>query len=167
MDAKEQRTAHKMRAFNYQDEQMKTSIDNKRLLAHAALLMAALCSSAAALASVDTSAPPGGVYKLKPGVYVEEGSRCEHPANGAIRQYDGRGIATAHSRACTVAVRKHVGQRYMVEQSCLDAGAGRARRHVERQQITVRDALNFSQTIDGETSNYRYCPAYQLPRGLR
>ncbi|MFL6710567.1 MAG: hypothetical protein ACJ8HI_20385 [Massilia sp.] len=146
---------------------MKTSNHAGRALVQAALLMVALCSSAAALASVDTSARPGGVYKLKPGVYVAEQSRCEDPANAAIRQYDGRGIASAHSRACTARVRKHVGQRYTVEQSCLDGGAGHGRRYVERQQVIVRDALNFSQTIAGETSNYRYCPAYQLPKDLQ
>ena len=131
------------------------------------LALIALGACAAGRASVDTSPGPGGVYRLKPGIYVARGSSCEAPANAAIRQYDGKGIATPHSRACKAVVRTHKGNRYTVDQSCIDAGAGPGKRWTERQRVTVRDALSFEQTIGGSVRSYRYCPTYQLPRGLR
>jgi len=137
---------------------------------HACLLVAALGAGSvgsAALASVDLSPAPGGVYQLKPGIYVARGSGCDAPANAAIRQYDGRGIATAHSRACRARVRTRQGSRYTVDQTCIDAGAGPGRRQTERQQVLVRDALSFTQTIHGGSTTYSYCPVYQLPPDLR
>lgn len=68
----------------------------------------------------------GGVYPLKPGIYVQQGTPCSSPPNVAIRQYDGRGISTAHTRACRAKVLSRHGRRYTVEQSCIDAGAGPA-----------------------------------------
>ena len=125
------------------------------------------CGLLAAHASVDTSPKPGGVYRLKPGIYVAEGSTCADPANAAIRQYDGHGLSTAHTRACKAVVRSRKGARYTVDQTCIDAGAGPAPRFTERQQVVVRDALTFSQRIGGQATAYRYCPVYQLPAGLR
>ena len=118
-------------------------------------------------ASVDTSAPPGGVYRLKPGIYVAQGTDCTAPANAAIRQYDGKGLSTAHTRACNAVVRARKGSRYTVDQSCIDAGAGPAPRIVQRQQVVVQDALTFTQTIKGSRTRYAYCPVDQLPAGLR
>jgi hypothetical protein len=138
-----------------------------RPLLRAALLGALLGAAFAASASVDDSPKPGGVYKLKPGIYVAQDSPCESPANAAIRQYDGRGIGSAHTRACTVHVRARKGQRYTVDQSCIDAGAGPAPRRVQRQQVWIQDALTFTQTIGGHATTYRYCPVYQLPPDLR
>ena len=125
-----------------------------------------LLATGHAMASVDTSAPPGGVYKLKPGIYVAEGSDCTSPANAAILQYDGKGLRGAHSRACKVTVRSRKGDRYTVDQSCIDAGTGPAPRSVQRQQVTVQDALNFTQTIKGRSTGYFYCPVEQLPADL-
>jgi hypothetical protein len=133
----------------------------------ACLLVAALGAGAAASASVDLSPAPGGVYRLKPGIYVARGSGCDAPANAAIRQYDGHGIATAHSRACKARIRARQGSRYTVDQTCIDAGAGPGRRETERQHILVRDALSFTQTIRGSSTTYSYCPLYQLPPDLR
>ncbi len=118
-------------------------------------------------ASADTSPKPGGVYKLKPGIYVAEGSECGSPANAAIRQYDGKGISTAHTRECKAVVRKRKGSNYTVDQSCIDAGAGPAPRRVERQQVAVADALTFKQTIGKDATTYRYCPTYELPADLQ
>lgn len=134
---------------------------------YAVLLGAALGWESPAVASVDTSPKPGGVYRLKPGIYVAHDMTCEAPPNAAIRQYDGRGIATAHTHACKAKIRGRKGNRYTVDQSCIDAGSGPGRRFVERQQVTVRDALTFSQTVRGSGTTYRYCPVYQLPAGLR
>jgi hypothetical protein len=120
-----------------------------------------------ASASVDTSAPPGGVYRLKPGIYVAKGSDCASPANAAIRQYDGKGIGTPHTRACKAQVRTRRGNVYTVDQSCIDAGAGPAPRVVQRQRVTMHDALTFTQTINGNATHYAYCPIDQLPRALR
>lgn len=130
-------------------------------------MMAAIFAAGHAVASVDTSAPPGGVYRLKPGIYVAKGSDCGAPANAAIRQYDGKGISTAHTRACKAVVRTRQGSTYTVDQSCIDAGAGPAPRVVQRQRVAVHDALTFTQTIKGNATRYGYCASYQLPADLR
>lgn len=133
-----------------------------------ALLLAALLGIITAVqASVDDSPKPGGVYRLKPGIYVAQGSDCASPANAAIRQYDGRGIGTAHTRACKATIRARKGNRYTVDQSCIAAGAGPAPRETQRQQVWIRDALTFTQTIGRDATTYRYCPVYQLPPDLR
>lgn len=136
-----------------------------------ALFGLALGACAAAQASVDTSPGPGGVYRLKPGIYVARDVPCDAPPNAAIRRYDARGIATAHSHACRVTIRTRIrtskGWRYTVDQSCIGTGAGPGKRWVQRQRVAVRDALTFVQTIGDQTVAYRYCPAYQLPPGLR
>ena len=121
----------------------------------------------AAAASVDTSPKPGGVYRLKSGIFVEQGTRCEDAPNAAIRLYDGRGISTARTRACRAKVVSRRGSRYTVRQSCIDAGAGPAPRFLEAQTVTVRDALTFTLGTGGRAATCRYCPAYQLPPGLR
>ena len=141
---------------------MKNSLT--KIAAAAALMLGAV---SIASASADTSPKPGGVYKLKPGIYVAEGTECGSPANAAIRQYDGKGISTAHTRACKATVKKRKGSNYTVDQSCIDAGAGPAPRRVERQQVTVADALTFKQTIGKDATTYRYCPAYELPADLQ
>ena len=129
--------------------------------------MGLLLAAGHAAASVDTTAPPGGVYRLKPGIYVAEGTDCAAPANAAIRQYDGKGLGTAHTHACKAMVRTRKGSSYTVDQSCIDAGAGPAPRIVQRQQVVVQDALNFTQTIKGNRTRYTYCPVDQLPADLR
>lgn len=120
-----------------------------------------------AAASVDTSTPPGGVYRLKPGIYVAAGADCTAPANAAIRQYDGHGLGTAHTHACKATVRTRRGRTYTVDQSCIDAGTGPAPRFNQRQQVVVHDALNFTQTIKGAAVRYAYCPVDQLPPDLK
>lgn len=140
---------------------------NKRWLARELLLVTMLGAGTTVSASVDTSSKPGGVYKLKPGVYVACDNSCEAPAHAAIRYYDGRGISTFPSRACRVSVRAHKGNRFTVDQICLDSGAGPGRKQVEQQQVLVRDALTFTQTVNAVSMTYRYCPAYQPPRNLR
>ncbi len=129
--------------------------------------IAVLLAAGTAFASVDTSPKPGGVYRLKPGIYVAKGESCRSPANAVIRQYDGRGISGAHSRACRAKILSRRGNRFVVDQSCIDAGAGPAPRSIERQTVTVRDALTFTQATRGPDTTYRYCPIDQLPAGLR
>jgi len=131
------------------------------------LAIATLAGSAPAVASVDRSPKPGGVYRLKPGIYVQKGVACESAPNAAIRQYDGRGISDAHTRACRARVLAHRGSRYTVSQSCIDAGAGPAPRVSERQTVTTADALTFTISTRGAGTTYRYCPAYMLPAGIR
>ena len=128
---------------------------------------AALALAASAAASVDTSPRPGGVYLLKPGIYVQTGVDCGSAPNAAIRRYDGRGISDAHSRACHARVLSKRGSRYEVSQSCIDAGAGPAPRVVQRQSVTVPDALTFSVRTRGKSESYRYCPSNMLPAELR
>jgi len=95
------------------------------------------------------------------------GADCRSPANVDIRQYDGRGLSTAHTRACRAQVLMRRGDRYTVSQSCIDAGAGPAPRFVERQTVTVPDALTFTLATRGPARTYRYCPIDQLPSDLR
>lgn len=122
---------------------------------------------APAWASVDRSPPPGGVYRLKPGIYVQKSVACADAPNAAIRRYDGRGISDPHSRACQARVLSRKGTSYSVVQSCIDAGAGPAPRVSERQVVTVPDALTFTIRTRGAGTTYRYCPASMLPPGIR
>jgi hypothetical protein len=130
-------------------------------------MIAGVAAATAAAASVDTSPKPGGVYRLKPGIYVRKDVACKTAPNAAVRQYDGRGISSAHTRACRARILSRTGDRFEVSQSCIDAGAGPAPRFTERQTIRIADALTFTQTMRGKGSTYRYCPAYMLPAGLR
>ena len=129
--------------------------------------MAAVAIGAPAIASVDRSPGPGGVYRLKPGSYVQKGVSCASAANAAIRQYDGRGISDAHSRSCRARVLTRKGDRYPVTQSCIEAGAGPAPRVSQRQTVTVPDALTFTIQTRGPGTTYGYCPASMLPAGLK
>lgn len=140
----------------------------KRCVIHiAAGLALASAGASSAWASVDTSPKPGGVYRLKPGIYVARDIGCDAPPNAAIRLYDGKGIGTAHTSACKAKVRKRRGTTYTVDQSCIDAGSGPGPRFVQRHQVVVRDALTFTQVIGKGRTTYRYCPVSALPPGLR
>ena len=139
----------------------------KRISTITAGMALALASASGAWASVDPSPKPGGVYRLKPGIYVAHDTGCASPPNAAIRLYDGKGIGTAHTSACKATVRKRRGTTYTVDQSCIDAGSGPGPRFVQRQQVVVRDALTFTQVIGKGRTTYRYCPASELPEGLR
>ncbi len=123
--------------------------------------------TASAHASVDASPKPGGVYPLKPGLYVATGSTCAAPPNPALRLYDGKGIGSARTHACKASVRKRAGKTYTVRQTCIDAGSGPAPRFTETQTLVIRDALHFRQTVGKRSASYRYCPAHELPEGLR
>ena len=135
-------------------------------LTNIVLAIGMLAGATVATASVDTSPKPGGVYRLKPGIYVQKGTACASAPNAAIRQYDGRGISTAHTRACRARILSHRGNRYEVSQSCIDAGAGPAPRFVERQTVSIPDALTFDIKTRGPATQFRYCPSYMLPAGM-
>lgn len=130
-------------------------------------LAALALATGPATASVDPSPKPGGIYRLKPGIYVARGSSCEEPANAAIRRYDGRGISTPHSSLCRARVLSRKGQTYRVSQTCAGDGQGGGKPTTERQRVQVQDALTFSIATGGPSISYRYCPIYQLPVSLR
>jgi hypothetical protein len=130
-------------------------------------MLALLVATSSASASADTSAKPGGVYRLKPGIYVARGASCASPANAEIRQYDGRGISTAHTSACSAKIRTRKGTAYTVDQTCLDVGAGPGKKFVERQKVTVSNALTSNQAIGKESTTYRYCAPDELPVDLQ
>ncbi len=132
-----------------------------------ALALGILAFSASAGASVDTSPKPGGVYRLKPGIYVQKDVACGSAPNAAIRRYDRVGINDAHTRECRARILSRRGDRHEVSQSCINAGAGPAPRVVERQVVTISDALTFTMRTRGNGTTYRYCPTYMLPVGLR
>lgn len=138
-----------------------------RISIRSGLALAALVIGVPAIGSVDRSPKPGGVYRLKPGIYVQNGVSCASAPNAAIREYDGRGISDAHSRACRARILTRKGNRYTVTQSCIDAGAGPAPRVSQRQTVTVADALTFTLQTRGRGTTYRYCPASMLPSGLK
>jgi hypothetical protein len=119
-----------------------------------------IASTAHASNAGDATAPrPGGVYPLAAGMYVAQGSDCASAANAALREYDGKGIGSAHTHACKVTLRAHTGNTYIVDQSCIDAGAGPAPRSSERQTVRIVDAHTFVQTIGKDATTYHYCPA--------
>ncbi len=130
-------------------------------------VLAVIATATAATASVDPSPKPGGIYHLKPGIYVRKDIACASAPNAAIRQYDGRGISGTHTRACRARILSRRGARYDVSQSCIDAGAGPAPRRTQRQTVTVSDALTFSLRTRESSTTYRYCPSSMLPVGLR
>lgn len=123
-----------------------------------------------ASAEVDTSPKPGGVYLLKPGIFVAAGTRCQDPPFAAIRRYDRKGISTPHSHACVAHVlakrRSGYGSIYTVRQSCLDTGTGPGKRFTERMTIDVPDATTFTEK-SARSTTFNYCPIADLPRWLR
>jgi len=131
------------------------------------IALAGLAVGVPAIAGVDRTTEPGGIYRLKPGIYVQKGVSCGSAPNAAIRQYDGRGINDPHSRACRARILTRKGDRYTVKQSCIDTGAGPAPRVSQRQTVTVRDALTFTIQTRGPGTTYRYCPASMLPANLK
>src|SRR3546814_11465174 len=64
------------------------------------LALVALAVGMPASASVDSSPKLGGVYWLKPGLYVQKYVACAHAPNPAIWREDGGAISDAHSRGC-------------------------------------------------------------------
>src|SRR3546814_20964431 len=88
-----------------------------------------------ASASVDSSPKPGGVYRLKPGLYVQKDVACAHAPHAAIRRSDGRAISDAHSRGCRARVLNRKGDRYPVMQSRGGAGSGGIRRASVRESV--------------------------------
>ncbi|WP_263263299.1 hypothetical protein [Pseudomonas sp. RIT-PI-S] len=133
------------------------------------LVTAVACTLAAAhaTASVDLSPKPGGVFLLKPGVFVTTGQTCEDPANAGIRWYDGKGIHGTATHACIATIVAKKGKRFTVDQSCVDTPAGEGPQRVERQTITIEDALTFVIGRGAKATRYRYCPTYELPAGLK
>jgi len=142
----------------------------RQILTSISLLVVAALVATPTTADPDRSPKPGGVYKLKPGIFVMQGVSCSNPPNAAIKRYDGQGISMAHTRACVARVlsrrRSGYGSIYKVSQSCIDAGIGPGKRFVERQTIDIPDALNFTIRSQGKTT-YRYCPIRELPAGLQ
>lgn len=143
------------------------TMKNNNILRCASLAAVFFTAAGVAHASVDPSPKPGGVFRLKPGVYVAKGETCEAPSDASVRQYDGKGIGTAHTSDCKAIVRARKGTRYTVDQACHAADPGVRPGRTVRQQIRVQDALTFTQTIAGASTTYRYCPVYQLPAALR
>ena len=130
-------------------------------------LLTLVLAATPAFASADRTPQPGGVYRLKPGIYAEKGQACATAPFAAIREYDGIGISTPHTRTCRARVLSRRGKTYRVTQTCLDAGSGPAKPFTQRQTVVVDDAIDFRQTIAGATTRYRYCPASELSPDMR
>jgi hypothetical protein len=127
---------------------------------------AAFLCAAPSGADPDRSPRPGGVYLLKPGIFVAKRASCTKPPRGAIRFYDGKGINPFPPRGCVARViskkRSGYGSLYVVRQSCTMGGTS----FVERQVLDIPDALNFTVRSEGNAA-YRYCPIHELPERLR
>nr|GFC38798.1 hypothetical protein [Tanacetum cinerariifolium] len=131
------------------------------------MFITAATAPVAASAEVDTSPGPGGVFRLKPGVYVSKGQPCSDPANAAIRVYDGKGIRGSATRGCVAKIVKKVGNRFTVDETCTDTPAGAGKRTTARQIVTVSNAIEFAIDEPGQVTTYHYCPVYQLPGSLK
>jgi hypothetical protein len=131
------------------------------------IFITAAIAPVVANAEVDTSPGPGGVFRLKPGVYVSKGQPCSDPANAAIRVYDGKGIRGSATHSCVAKLVKKMGDRYTVDESCIDAPTGAGKRTTERQILAVNNAIEFAIDKRGSVTTYRYCPVYQLPNSLK
>ena len=138
----------------------------KNLLASATITVCSLASGCA-LASADYTPKPGGVFPLKPGVFVAKGQDCADPANAGIRIYDGKGIHGSATHACVAKVIKTTGKRYIFDQSCIDTSAGDGPRVVARESILIQDALTFVAGEGVKATSFTYCPASELPSWLK
>jgi hypothetical protein len=122
------------------------------------------------LPSNDTAPPdaaPRGVLPLQRGVYVMAGDDCTAPANAGLRFYDGRGISGTATHACETIVRSQDGDRYDLDQSCIDTPAGDGPRTVEPQVVTVHDERTFTLSTDRGTTRFSHCPDEAVPPYLR
>jgi hypothetical protein len=120
--------------------------------------------------SNDASPPdaaPRGVLPLQRGVYVMAGDDCTAPANAGLRFYDGRGISGTATHACETIVRSQDGDRFDLDQSCIDTPAGDGPRTVEPQVVTVHDERTFTLSTDRGTTRFSHCPDEAVPPYLR
>jgi len=119
--------------------------------------------------SVDSRTAPGadGVLPLQPGVYVATGSACASPANAGLRFYDGIGISGTATHDCRTHVVSRHGDRFEVEQSCIDVPAGPGARNSESQTVTVHGTDNFTLATADESTRFDHCPPDELPDHLR
>ena len=118
-------------------------------------------------ALIEPSRDLGGVLPLKHGIFVASDARCQDPPNAALRRYDGQGLSGAHTRACRAKVLSHRGKAYEVDQSCLDAGAGPAKRTSERQTVVIENNLEFVLRRKAGEQRFKYCAASLLPPGIK
>ena len=128
--------------------------------------LALLMVPARVLGSEDTTPKPGGVYRLKPGIYAPTRLPCGSAPIPTLRIYDGAAIHDASTRSCRTTVRARVRDSYSVVQSCFVNGRVPRRATMERQTIVLADALSFSVGVDGRRTSYRYCPTYMLPSNI-
>ena len=138
----------------------------KNRLAITAIIVCSF-TSGGVLASADNTPKPGGVFALKPGVFVAKGQDCADPANAGMRIYDGKGIHGSATHACVAKIIKKTGKRYVVDQSCIDTPAGDGPRTIARESILIQDALTFVAGEGVKATSFTYCPASQLPSWLK
>lgn len=103
------------------------------------------------------------VLPLARGTYVQADTPCADPPFAAIRDYDGRGLPTPHSRDCRARILSQRGGSYRVANDCIGAGEGPAARDVER--LTIRPLSRTRFAMSGIT--FRLCPGERLPTSLR
>lgn len=116
--------------------------------------------------SQETDTPTTAVLPLQPGVYVMAGTSCANPANAAFRIFDGKGLSGSTTRGCRATVTSRDGNRWQVDQSCVDTYSGE--RTSQPQTLTVSTDTGFTLAEAGEPAQtYRLCPAGEVPSYLR
>lgn len=104
---------------------------------------------------------------LKHGIYVDASQTCQDPANAGIKQYDGKGLSTAHTHGCVLQVQGKKGTTYTVAQRCIDAGAGPAPFVNERMDVTVVNPGKFVFKQGKTATAFNHCSPSELPPGLK
>ena len=116
--------------------------------------------------SRETEAPPTTALPLRPGVYVLAGTSCASPANAAFRIFDGKGLSGSTTRGCRATVTSRDGNRWQVDQSCVDTYSGE--RTSQPQTLNVSTDTGFILAEAGEPAQaFRLCPAGEVPSYLR
>jgi hypothetical protein len=112
-----------------------------------------------AAAPADKAAPStdNRALPLKVGRYVIRDTPCKDAANAAIRMFDGKGLSGSATKDCKANITRRDGNRYTVDQSCVDTYNGK--RASEAQVIVVDAPDAFTLVVRGKSTAYQYCAA--------
>ncbi|SET64428.1 hypothetical protein SAMN03159512_02975 [Pseudomonas sp. NFR09] len=119
--------------------------------------------------STEINASPGVYESLNRGIYVISGTDCGNPPNADIKEYNGKGISTAHTSKCVAKVisksKSARGTVFEISQTCNDSGDGSGTTFTEKDKILVKDPNHFQYVSDNTI--YTYCPKNKLPKDLQ
>jgi len=102
---------------------------------------------------------------LAPGAYAPVTDNCWAPAPASLLYFNGRALTAPQTLACRTPVVDQTGVIFTLDVRCDSADPTQA---PPRQWITVADAQRFAvEDEHGVTELYKYCPATELPPGMR